>query len=327
MPRSLVAAAIAVATVLLTPALASADPTCATSGPKVCVALAHTPDSVSAAAPGFATYAQLRVVVSNESSSSVTHVTLADSLPAGSTLISAGTDTGTCASGEGSVACDLGRLASGASATVTISVEIAAGEGSVANAVAVSFDERANDGPTADPKQDTVLATDPIAVTAQSGRAQTWVPAGVAVDLTTDPAGAGVASPDQPFVATARVPARPEGRVAALASTAAPFACPPKSVCRAGDWMEASIPGTFSDVPLQFALRWDKTLVANRQNTKNLAVFYTECVDGCAVETITRRCSSGTPAAFEQPCLWAVKEEQDGDFSAVLIRDHNGYMR
>lgn len=326
MKRS-VTVVLAVSAVLLVPSLASAGETCTTSGPAVCVDVSHTPDSPSAAAPGSKTYAQLRAVVRNDDTSTATHVRLTDRLPAGTELVSLAVSQGSCTSADGTVTCELGRLDSQAEATVSLSVLIPGSEGQIANAVTANFDERTNDGPEADPKQDTIEAVDTIAVTTQPGNVVSWIPAGVAADLTTDPSGAGVATASQPVVANVHVPAQPDGRVASLARTAGPFTCPRREVCRAGDWMEATVPGTFTDAPLEFGLRWDASLLERKQSVRNLAVFHTACLDGCPVETITRRCSSGTPATFEQPCLWAVKEEQDGDFSAVLIRDHNGYMR
>jgi uncharacterized repeat protein (TIGR01451 family) len=321
------AVVLAVSAVLLLPSLASAAETCATAGPDVCVDVAHTPDSVSAAAPGSLTYAQFTTVVRNRGASTVTHVRLIDRLPAGTELTSLAVSRGSCTTAADTVACELGRLATGEQATLALSVRIPTDTGQIANSVTASFDERTNDGPTADPKQDTVNATDPIAVTSEEGAVVSWIPAGVAADLTTDPSGAGVATAGQPVVANVHVPAQPTGRVASLARIGGAFICPRKEVCRGGDWMEATVPGTFTDAPLEFGLRWDVSLLARKQSIRNLAVFHTACLDGCPVETITQRCSSGTPAAFEQPCLWAVKEEQDGDFSAVLIRDHNGYMR
>jgi hypothetical protein len=66
--------------------------------------------------------------------------------------------------------------------------------------------------------------------------------------------------------------------------------------------------------------------VSPRQTTRNLDVFYTEELGGSA-QTISRRCSRPDPAASELPCLTSVKQETDGDFSAVLVSSHNGYMR
>jgi uncharacterized repeat protein (TIGR01451 family) len=320
--------AVAAAAALGIPALAGAEAqVCSSSGPAVCVQLSHTPDALSAAAPGSTTYASLTATVRNTGTSTATHVTVTDTLPVGTSVVSVTPSRGTCATAATTVTCDVGRLVSGATMTLDLSVTAPAAAGQIANAVTARFDERTNDGPTPDPKQDSVTATDPIAVGSEPGRVESWVPAETTADLSTDPSGAGVATPGQSQVAGVHVPAQATGRAVRLARTAGAFSCPKKQICRDGDWIEASVPGTFVDPPLQFSLRWDASLVQRKQSTRNLAVFYTQCLTGCAVQTISDPCRSATPSPAEQPCLWAVKEEQDGDFSAVLIQDHNGYMR
>jgi uncharacterized repeat protein (TIGR01451 family) len=62
------------------------------------------------------------IKVSNLSALTATGVRLSDTLPAGSTLVSASASTGTC-SGVNPVTCELGSVASGASATVTIVIK------------------------------------------------------------------------------------------------------------------------------------------------------------------------------------------------------------
>jgi hypothetical protein len=55
-------------------------------------------------------------------------------------------------------------------------------------------------------------------------------------------------------------------------------------------------------------------------------VFYEQEL-GAPLQVISRRCSSASPAASELPCLTGVTEQPDGDFTAVLVQSHNGYMR
>ena len=80
-------------------------------------------------------------------------VTLADTLPAGATLVSATPSQGSC-SGGGPVVCDLGSLASGGSATIAVVVETPCESATVTNTAAVSGDQPdpnpANDSATAD---------------------------------------------------------------------------------------------------------------------------------------------------------------------------------
>jgi hypothetical protein len=106
----------------------------------------------------------------------------------------------------------------------------------------------------------------------------------------------------------------------------APFTCPKKVICRSGDWFHAEIPGTF-DPPLAFPLRWDSTLIPSSLTVKKFALIYTECLSGCKLQIISRRCSSPTPASSELPCLTGVAKLIDGDYVATLISNHNGHMR
>ena len=60
-------------------------------------------------------------------------------------------------------------------------------EGDAKATLTVSFDERANDGPTADPKQDTVRASENTTVEVLDGTAASFVPKGASLVLTTIP--------------------------------------------------------------------------------------------------------------------------------------------
>jgi uncharacterized repeat protein (TIGR01451 family) len=81
------------------------------------VTKADAPDPV--APGGNVTYT---VVVTNQGTLNATGVFLTDSLPAGATFVSATSSQGVCVQAGGTVNCSLGNLASGASATVTITV-------------------------------------------------------------------------------------------------------------------------------------------------------------------------------------------------------------
>jgi uncharacterized repeat protein (TIGR01451 family) len=322
--------AVTLAAALGIPALAGAAPeVCSASGPTVCVQLTHTPDSLSAAAPGSTTYASLTATVRNTGSNTATHVVVTDTLPAGTSVVppSVTPSRGTCATTASDVTCDVGRLASGEVMTLRVSVTAPADAGQITNAVTARFDENTNDSSAPDPKQDLVTATDPIAVNSVAGLLESWVPAETTADLSTDPSGSGVATPGQSQIAGVHVPAQSTGLAVKLARTPGAFTCPKNEICRGGDWIEASVPGTFVDPPLRFSLRWDASLVTKKQTARNLNVYYTQCLTGCAVQTISRRCTSATPTPSQQPCLFGIKQEADGDFSAVLIQDHNGYMR
>jgi hypothetical protein len=299
-------------------------PECSDSGPLVCVDLVGTPATVppSDDTPHYVSYVSH---ISNEGNQAATHVTADVELSGGLTLDSVTSTRGSC-SVDGQPNCVLGRLASGASATVAFVALAPEAEGAARATLAVSFDERANDGPTADPKQDTVRASEDTTVEVLDGTAASFVPKGASLMLTTDPTDTGVATATDPLIGQAVITTSPVATTALIDEVTVSLPCPKKVICRAGDWFHASIPGTF-DPPLAFPLRWDSTLIPSSLNAKKFALLYTECLDGCKLQVITSKCSSETPSAGELPCLSGVKKLPDGDWVATLLNTHNGYMK
>jgi hypothetical protein len=299
-------------------------PECSDSGPLVCVDLVGTPATVppSDDTPHYVSYVSH---ISNEGNQTATHVTADVELSGGLTLDSVTSTRGSC-SVDGQPNCVLGRLASGASATVAFVALAPEAEGAARATLAVSFDERANDGPTADPKQDTVRASEDTTVEVLDGTAASFVPKGASLMLTTDPTDTGVATATDPLIGQAVITTSPVATTALIDEVTVSLPCPKKVICRAGDWFHASIPGTF-DPPLAFPLRWDSTLIPSSLNAKKFALLYTECLDGCKLQVITSKCSSETPSAGELPCLSGVKKLPDGDWVATLLNSHNGYMK
>lgn len=295
---------------------------CGERGPLVCVTLADTPDPVSPSSAGSARYISYHADVVNRGQSTVTHVTAALTVPAGSTLVSLTPSVGTC---SGST-CELGNLASGASASVDAIVTAPAAQGTAVATLSVSFDERFNDSSAPDPKQDTVVASESTGVVATPGSASSYVPQGASVEISTDPTGSGAVSAVDPQSADATVTSSPTAVTAHLAEVGGPVDCPKGVVCRGGDWFLATIPGTF-DPPLAFELRWDRALIPPGTNAKKFAVLRTECLEGCPLEVVSARCSSATPAASELPCLWDVARIKGDGWRATLIDDENGFMR
>jgi hypothetical protein len=196
----------------------------------------------------------------------------------------------------------------------------------VTNTATVSFDESFNDSPGADPKQDTVAASAPTHVAAVQGAATSVVPSDTAVQLDTDPTRQDVTTPANPNIGRARVPASAHDPItASLEEQNAAFTCPKKEICRSGAWLHAVIPGTFSPA-LEFTLHWNKSLVPKSQSTKNLNVLKTECLTGCPVVVISRRCTSSTPPTPRNPCLTNIAEDAN-EFRATVLSSENGYMR
>lgn len=296
---------------------------CSASGPTVCVDLVGTPATIppSGETPHFVSYISH---ISNDGNQTATHVTADIDLSGGLALESVTSSAGSCSVG-GQPTCVLGRLASGAGATLEFVARAPQAEAEATATVTVSFDERTNDGPTADPKQDTVATSEATSVATLSGAASSFVPEGASVTLTTDPTDTGVATPADPLIGGAVITTASRSVTASIDEVAVPLACPKKVVCPAGDWFHADIPGTF-DPPMAFPLRWDSTLVPNSLNAKKFALVYTACLDGCPLEIISTRCSTANPAAGELPCLTGVAKV-DGDIVATLISDHNGWMK
>jgi hypothetical protein len=266
------------------------------------------------------------VTVANRSRNNVAHTTLAASLPSGSNLVSGDSEVGSCAAtASAGLVCNLGSLASGSVARIHVVITAPTTEGTAVATFAVSFDEGANDNGSSDPKQDTISTTEAVTVAATSGSASSFVPEGASVELSTDPTGTGVATLGDPLLADATITSAPTALTASIEEVAGPLKCPKGVVCRRGDWVLATVPGTF-DPPLSFALRWDKSLIPRALSGKKFALLLTECLSGCPIEIVSSRCPSATPAQSALPCLWNVASEPDGDWVATLFNSHNGYM-
>ena len=300
----------------------ASTPECSASGPLVCVDLVGDPASIppSGDTPHYVNYVSH---ISNEGNQSATHTRADITLSGGLILVSVTSSVGTC-SVSAHPTCTLGRLAGGADATLEFIAQAPETEGTGTATLTVSFDENVNDGPTNDPKQDSVVVDENTTISFSSS--SSFVPKGASVELTTDPTNTGVATAADPLIGQAIITNSPIATTALIDEVSAPFTCPRKVICRGGDWFHADIPGTF-DPPLAFPLRWDSTLIPTSLSPKKFALLYTACLDGCQLQVISRRCSSPTPATSELPCLTGVAKLVDGDYVATLISDHNGHMR
>jgi hypothetical protein len=303
----------------------ASTPQCSASGPLVCADLVGTPATVPPSETGSPHYVSYVSHISNEGSQTATHTAADVALSGGLELVSASSTVGTC-SVTAHPTCVLGRLAGGGDATVTFVARAPENEGTAGASLAVSFDERANDGPANDPKQDMVLVHEDTMVEVPDGSAASFVPKGASLSLTTDPTDTGVTTVNDPLIGQAIITTSPIATTASIDEVTLTLPCPKKVICRAGDWFHASIPGTF-DPPLAFPLRWDSTLIPSSLNAKKFALLYTECQEGCKLQVITTRCTSDSPPASELPCLFGVTKMPDGDWVATLLNSHNGYMK
>jgi hypothetical protein len=299
-------------------------PDCSTSGPRICADLVGTPAIVapSGDTPHYVNYVSH---VSNEGNQAATHTTADIDLSGGLVLVSVTSSVGTC-SVDAHPTCTLGRLASGAKATIEFVARAPEIESDATASLTVSFDEVTNDGPTSDPKQDSVTASENTTVQVPDGSAATFVPEGASLTLSTAPSDSAVATATDPFIGQAVITTSPIDTTASIDEVTLAIPCPKKVICRSGDWFHADIPGTF-DPPLAFPLRWDATLVPTSLSVKKFALLYTECLNGCKLQIISAKCSSPTPAANELPCLSGVAKLPDGDWVATLRNDHNGWMK
>jgi hypothetical protein len=301
---------------------ASAAQVCGVTGPRICVDVVANNASVSPSAVT-PTYASFTVIITNEAKNNVTHVTLRDAV-GGGTFFSATPSVGTCTpSGQ----CTFGSLPSGGQVAVTIQAQTAAVDGTITNTATVSFDEGINDSPAADPKQDTVTNSASTPVQSVVGKADSLVPSNTEVQLDTDPTFNDKTSPADPNIGRAKIPATAHAAItASLEEVTAPAPCPKKEICRSGAWVHATVPGTFLTAPLEFTLHWNKTLVLKSQSTKNLNVLKTECLTGCPVVVISRRCTAASGPTPGNPCLTNIAEDAN-EFRATVLSSENGYMR
>ena len=100
------------------------------------------------------------VTVTNNGPGGATNVTMTDTLPAGVILESVTATQGTCSQSAGTVVCNLGSLASGATAAATIRVTVDVGtQGTITNTANVAGDQSDTAGNNAAAETTTVLST------------------------------------------------------------------------------------------------------------------------------------------------------------------------
>jgi uncharacterized repeat protein (TIGR01451 family) len=300
---------------LAVPAAASA------TGSAVTVTVAHTPDSVSASTALTTAYFGSTVTVKNAGTKTAKNVVVTDTPPSGSTPVSVSSTVGACTLGA-NVTCSLGSLAAGGTAVISVSFTSPPSPGTATNKVKATFDLADGYFGWACPRHESVTTIDNIPVTLVEGAVTSFLPAGIPGDISTSTTGDEVTTATRPQVAGAIIPAQPAGETVVLKRNPAPFTCPAWQVCRSGEWTEAHIDNTAGQ-PLQFELRWDASLVSHKQTTKNFAIFYRKTLDGPTL-VISCHCNS---TASNRPCLKNVTKYADGDFSVVLVKDDNGYMR
>ena len=301
----------------------------------LCVSVTDTPDPVAYSSfDGNNTFLKYDIVISNRSrSSSLSHVGLTDTLPDGTSLVSATSSRGSCSAAGQVVTCPLGALKKGQQATAELVVTAPATaltdppDITITNMATVAFDERFNDQTGG--KQDTATASETTKVSKTAG--QTFVPAGHSGKVDTDPAN------DQ--YANASIPSASTDVVATLQLLAPDSFCSANGtvrisnktyICRQGGFVDASVVDadtgqryTNTQHPLVFHLRWAPGLVSDRQTVRNFVVFY-QAGDGAPVQVFGNTCNA---SASNTPCMRNVTEAADGSWSVDLVKSDNGHMR
>jgi uncharacterized repeat protein (TIGR01451 family) len=320
---------------------ASQDCTTNTQQGTLCVLVTDTPDPVAYSSfDGNITYLKYEIVVSNQSThSSLSHVGLTDTLPDGTSFISADSSVGSCSASAPAppagqtVTCPIGSMKKGQSATIEIVVTAPATAATnppditITNTATAAFDERFNDQTGG--KQDTATATETTTVSKTAGT--TFVPAGHSGKVDTDPAGEQYANtlvPDASTDVLATIRLLPpdnfcvDGTVRIGNKT---------YVCRDGGFVDVTVVnadtgGHYSNTqhPLVFHLRWAASLVSGKQTVKNFVVFY-QASDGAPIQVFDTRCNA---TASNTPCLRNIAEDPtDGSWSVDLVKPDNGHMR
>ena len=281
------------------------------------------------ASAGAPTFVSFTVTLQNVGKSTLTQTTVAACLvggsessdgcgpaPAGASFHSAVPSVGGCKINGAKARCSIGKLPSGAVATVDLVARAPTEAGAFRNVVSATVKERGSDSPRPDPQPDTITVSEPVTTLAAGGpRASSFLPAGIATQLL---------AADEGQSGLSKIPSEHDALTAELEITDdPPFVCPKGEICRTGDWVSATIPGTFD--ALQFVLHWPDKFVSPKQTTKNFVLFYIAC-DDCPLEIIRDRCSSATPSAEERPCLWNIRDLRHKGFEATLISSENGKM-
>jgi uncharacterized repeat protein (TIGR01451 family) len=337
--RSSIAVVLCAFGVLVSPSVSSALTVAHGTNPATTLAIDDNFDPVSASSAASPAYVTYTITFSTQATSTLTHASIKDVLPAGTTFASVSSTVGSCSApppgSGGTVTCPLGSVPSGApNIVVTLTISTPGSGSAFSNTAQVSYDERSSDNPQVkpnDPKQDTVLVTETTSLIGEAGSAASTVPPKKTVEISTDPTHKNVASSTAPNdeIADVTVPPQSFGTTARLDHTTN-ASCPPNQTCNGGVWLQATIPGTFSPL-LQLLFRFDSSILTKSgQNPKNFQLFYTQCLDdisSCDLHIVTA-CSSANPTPLEMPCFSApVAKLQDGDYLAHVVSDHNGWYK
>lgn len=277
--------------------------------PSATASIADAPDPVTAGE-------QVRYLttLTDDGPATITHVELAFPLATGMTLVSATPSVGSCTPGAGGVECQIGTLAAGASAQVSVIAQVPAQPGSVA----VTAQWTADIGQQ-DPHHYFASETTTVAAASPDRVARYVGPAGGT--LTTDPGTGATAS--NPQVTAAVIPATPDGTPASLSESNASGpadACGPSATCF-GQISTITIGQTFSPGdPLRFSFVLDSTEVPAHTKVSKIPMFH----DGVLVPT----CTGAPGLASPDPCVVSrTQNKKTKDVAIVVLSSTNGRWR
>jgi hypothetical protein len=331
-------AALVITAAMVSAASSTADtvgPACTvnTQNSIVCLTVSDTPDPVAySSTDGNITYLHYDATVANTGKqNNDTHVGLTEVLDSKTTYVanSATTTQGSCSFSAGTVTCNIGSLAPGASARVQVTVTSPATSSSnppsttVTNTLTASFDSGVNNG-----RQTTVTTKSTTTVTGLAG--QTYVPQGTDGQVDTNPAAAqygNVHITDASVNVLAKITLGASDSFCLLGQVTIQGSV---YVCRNGGFVQASVTNAdtgagYSNAanPLVFHLRWNSNLISVLQTVDNFVVFYKSTATG-AVEVFQNRCDA---TASNLPCLRNIVKASDGSWSVDLVKADNGFMR
>ncbi|HUJ12239.1 MAG TPA: autotransporter-associated beta strand repeat-containing protein [Thermoanaerobaculia bacterium] len=155
-----------VATDTVTPPITGTSASIVVSFATLDLSITNTP---SAAPYGTGQPITYTIVVNNRGAVDATAVTVTDVLPAGATFTSATPTQGTC-SGTTTVTCSIGTLVSGASATISLTIDLPSTPGTVSDTATVS-----SSNPDSNPANDSATATVNVIAAADIPMLSPWM--------------------------------------------------------------------------------------------------------------------------------------------------------
>jgi hypothetical protein len=295
-----------------------------------CLTVSDTPDPAQHGSP--VTY---RAVVTNRSKSAgLTKVSLTEALPAD--CVSASSTVGSASCSGKTATATIGKLAKGATATVTVKVTAPSGDSSsadssITNVATLSF---ADNNPNDPGKTATTTYTETTGVnnpqycreaegncTGQTASADGLQDANALIPTpTTDVLlSMSVLPPDSYCLF---------GQVTIAGSV---------YVCRSGGWFDISVTDVStgspyvvtSGDPMVFTLRWKASRVSGLQTKSNFVVFKETAGGSIDVigNTAAERCASEGGTGTALPRICNITRDAFGSWSVDLITDRNGRMR